>query len=151
MDSIDINILNSLLSNSRQSTTSISKEIAISNVATQQRISRLEEKGIILAHTTKINLAGVGYNTQAFIGIYLERARHYQEVISKLKEIPEVIEAHFTTGTYSIFAKIIAYNNQHLMEILNNQVQNIDGISRTETFISLDQGINKTIQLDTNR
>lgn len=147
IDDIDIKILNALLKNSRESTTAISKDLKISNVATQQRITKLQEQGVIEKFTAKLNYAQLNYKTISYLGIFLEKARDYKKVIAQLSQVPEVAEAHFTTGNYSIFAKIYTRDNQHLMEILNGQIQEIKGISRTETFISLHEGIHKEIML----
>jgi Lrp/AsnC family transcriptional regulator for asnA, asnC and gidA len=83
----------------------------------------------------------------AFVGIYLEKASSNPEVVRELKKIPEVLEAHYTTGNWSILTKIICQDNEHLMNLLNKKIQIIKGVSRTETFISLEQQIERQIQL----
>lgn len=148
MDSVDVKILNALLGNSRASTTAISKDLKISNVATQQRITKLQEQGVIERFTAKLNYAKLNYKTISYLGIFLEKAKDYKKVLAELEKVPQVAEAHFTTGNYSIFAKIYARDNQHLMEILNGQIQEIKGIARTETFISLHEGIHKEVLLE---
>lgn len=145
MDDIDVKIINSLMQNSRESTTGISKKLNISNVATQQRITKLQDSDVIKQYSAIINYKKLGYKTIAYLGIFLEKAKGYRSVLAQLNEVPEIAEAHFTTGNYSIFAKIYARDNDHLMEILNGQIQSIDGISRTETFISLHEGIHKNV------
>jgi len=147
IDAIDVKILNALLENSRTSTTQISKNLKISNVATQQRITKMEKAGIINSYTATLDYSKIEYKTIAYLGIFLEKAKNYKDVIKKLNLVPQIAEAHFTTGNYSIFAKIYAHDNEHLMNILSEQIQNIDGIARTETFISLQEGINKSIKL----
>lgn len=147
MNEIDVKILNSLLKNSRASTTAISKNLNISNVATQQRITKLQDQGVIERFTVKLDYAKLGYKTITYIGIFLEKAKDYKQVLRELRQIPQVTEAHFTTGNYSIFAKVYARDNQHLMQILNDSIQEIQGIARTETFISLHEGIHKECQL----
>ncbi len=147
LDDKDIKILNALLSNSRSSTTTISKELDLSNVATQQRISKLEKSGVLRSYTATVDYQMIGYKTIAYLGIFLDKAKDYPSVIEKLNQVPQIAEAHFTTGNYSIFAKIYARSNMHLMEILSEKIQNIDGVSRTETFISLQEGIHKPIFL----
>ena len=147
IDDKDIKIINSLLTNSRQSTKAIADPLSISNVATQQRIDKLEKQGIIKGYTAQIDYSLLGYNTIAYVGIFLEKAKHYPEVIKKLRKVEEIKEAYFTTGNYSIFTKIYAHDNQHLMRILSERVQNIDGIARTETFICLEEGVNKEVML----
>ena len=145
IDETDIKIINSLLANSRQSTKAIAEPLDISNVATQGRIDKLEKNGIINGYTATIDYRKLGYNTIAYVGIFLEKAKHYPKVIAKLNNVPQIKEAYFTTGNYSIFTKIYAKDNYHLMEILSQHVQNIDGIARTETFICLEEGINKEL------
>jgi Lrp/AsnC family transcriptional regulator for asnA, asnC and gidA len=147
LDEKDIKIINSLLKNSRSSTTTISKDLALSNVATQQRISKLEKNGTIKSYTATIDYEKVEYKTIAYLGIFLDKAKDYPDVIDQLNKVPQIAEAHFTTGNYSIFAKIYAKSNNHLMEILSKRIQNIDGVARTETFISLQEGINKPVYL----
>ncbi|TRX16365.1 transcriptional regulator, partial [Flavobacterium franklandianum] len=89
----------------------------------------------------------LGYNTMAFVGIYLDKAARNPEAVRDLKKIPEVLECHYTTGNWSILIKIICRDNEHLMQLLNTKIQAIEGVSRTETFISLDQQIERQIQL----
>ena len=67
--------------------------------------------------------------------------------VKKIEEIPEIIECHYTTGNWSVFIKVLCNDNEHLMELIKNKIQTINGISRTETFISLQQQIIRQIQL----
>lgn len=147
MDKLDIQIINSLLADSRKPLTELAKEIDLSNVAIQSRISKLEKKGIIVNYTSRIDYKKLDFSTVAFVGIFLEKAKFYRSVVDELNKINNITEAHFTTGNYSIFAKVYAKNNDHLMSILNTQVQNIKGIARTETFISLEEGVLKPLLL----
>ncbi len=152
MDNIDIKILNALQSNSRASITSIAGDLKISNVATQQRIQKMEKAGVIKGYGVELDMEKLGFKTTAYIGIFLERAKDYKDVLKKMNDISEVREIHFTTGNYSIFAKIQARDNKHLMNVLNEKIQSLDGISRTETFISLDGHVTKTpLVLDSNQ
>jgi len=143
MDTLDIQILNALSSNGRTSITQMAKGLDISNVAIQQRIDKMEESGIIQGYTSIMDIKAIGYRTTAYIGIFLEKAKDYQQVLAALNKVPQIVEAHFTTGNYSIFAKIHARDNMDLMDLLSEHIQSIDGIARTETFISLDEGIKK--------
>ena len=83
----------------------------------------------------------------AFIGIYLDKAIRNPEAVQQLKKIPEVIECHYTTGNWSILIKILCHDNEHLMTLLNHKIQTIEGVSRTETYISLNQQIKRQIQI----
>lgn len=83
----------------------------------------------------------------AFIGIYLDKAMRNPEAVKQLREIPEVLECHYSTGNWSILVKILCKDNEHLMNLLNHKIQTIEGVSRTETFISLNQQIDRQISI----
>ena len=83
----------------------------------------------------------------AFVGIFLDSSSKYKEAIKRLNDIDEVIESHYTTGNWSIFIKVLCKDNEHLMQVLNQDIQSITGVSRTETFISLDQQIDRHIKI----
>jgi Lrp/AsnC family transcriptional regulator for asnA, asnC and gidA len=87
----------------------------------------------------------VGFKTCAYIGVFLDHPGNFREVIKKFKEIPEIIECHYTTGNYSLFIKVYTRDNEHLRMILTDTIQNIPGIVRTETLISLEESINRQI------
>lgn len=72
----------------------------------------------------------------------------YRGVVADLEKIPEVVECHFTTGPYSMLIKVFARDNQHLMELLNDRIQHIKGVTETETLISLEQSMNRQIKLE---
>ncbi len=147
IDGLDKIILRELMSNSRKSINEISKKAGISGTAVHQRLKKLQESNLISSFQMVLNPKLLGYKTLAFIGIYLEQAIKNPEVVKKLKEIDEVIECYYTTGNWSIFIKIICKDNQHLMRLLNEKIQTINGISRTETLISLDQQISRQIKI----
>jgi len=148
IDGIDKIILKALVKNARISIMEISKLVGISGAAVHQRLKKLENSDLIKGSQININSEILGYKTMAFIGIYLDKAIiNNPEAVKNLKLIPEVIECHYTTGDWSIFIKILCKDNQHLMNILNNKIQAIDGVSRTETYISLEQQIDRQIEL----
>jgi Lrp/AsnC family transcriptional regulator for asnA, asnC and gidA len=119
----------------------------ISGAAVHQRLKKLEKAGVISGSQVILNPKILGFKTVAFIGIYLDKAMRNPEAVQQLKNIPEVIECHYTTGNWSIFAKLLCKDNEHLMELLNKKIQSVKGVSRTETFISLQQQLNRQITL----
>lgn len=147
LDGIDKIILKHLIHDARLPILTIAKEVGISGAAIHQRLRKLEQSGLLKGSKFVLDTKVLGYKTLAFIGIYLEKAGIYQEVLQNLQNIPEVIESHYTTGNYSIFIKILCRDNEHLMQVLNKKIQGIKGIARTETFISLDQQIDRQIEL----
>jgi Lrp/AsnC family transcriptional regulator for asnA, asnC and gidA len=83
----------------------------------------------------------------AFIGIFLDKAASNPEAVKQLRKVPEVLECHYTTGNWSILIKVLCKDNEHLMQVLNKDIQTIKGVSRTETFISLEQQIDRQIKI----
>jgi Lrp/AsnC family transcriptional regulator for asnA, asnC and gidA len=147
IDGIDKEILRDLMDDARKPILQIAHKIGISGAAIHQRLKKLEEAGVISGSKFIVNNKVLGYKTMAFIGVYLEKAANNLEAVKELKKIPEILECHYTTGNWSILIKIICRDNEHLMQLLNKKIQPIDGVSRTETFISLEQQIERQIEL----
>ena len=147
LDGIDKKILKMLMENSRIPILEIAKNIGISGAAIHQRLRKLESQNLIIGSSVIVNTKVLGFTTMAFIGIFLDKATSNKTVVNQLKEIPEILECHYTTGDWSVLAKLICKDNEDLMEILTKKIQTIQGVSRTETYISLEQQINRQISL----
>ena len=147
LDGIDKKILKMLMENSRRPILEIAKNIGISGAAIHQRLRKLEKQNLIIGSSIKVNTKILGYTTMAFIGIFLDRATNNKTVVNQLKEIKEILECHYTTGDWSVLAKLICKDNEDLMEILTKKIQTINGVARTETYISLEQQISRQINL----
>ena len=145
IDGIDKIIIKHLLEDARTPIQILANTSGISGAAVHQRLKKLEKAQVIKGSQVILNPKILGYKTVAFIGIYLDKAIRNPDAVTKLRGIPEVIECHYTTGNWSIFAKLICRDNEHLMELLNKKIQPVDGVSRTETFISLQEQINRQI------
>jgi Lrp/AsnC family transcriptional regulator, regulator for asnA, asnC and gidA len=147
IDGIDKEILRDLMTDARKPILQIANKIGISGAAIHQRLRKLEDAKVISGSRLIVNTKVLGYNTMAFVGVYLDKASSNSEAVKELKKIPEVLECHYTTGNWSILIKIICRDNEHLMNLLNKKIQPIGGVSRTETFISLEQQIERQIML----
>ena len=147
IDGIDKKILRYLMSDARTPILEIARNIGISGAAIHQRLRKLEKSGLLAGSKFVINPKSLGYTTTAYIGIYLDKAMSNPYAVRELKKIPEVLECHYTTGDWSILIKVLCRDNEHLMHLLNKKIQQIEGVSRTETFISLDQQIDRQIQI----
>ncbi len=147
IDGIDKIIIKRLVKDARTPVLSIAREVGISGAAIHQRLRKLEKSKLIDGYKMIINPKSLGYTTTAFVGIFLDSASLYSSAIKRLQDIPEVVESHYTTGNYAIFIKIMCKNNEDLMNLLNKNIQNIKGVSRTETFISLDQQVDRQITI----
>ena len=146
LDSVDKEIIYMLMDNAKTSLAHISKNVGISTTAVHQRIKKLEQAGIIENSVSFLNPKKVGYKVVSYIGVFLEQPSHYKDAIAALQQINEVVEAHYTTGNYTIFLKVLCMDNDHLMQILN-KIQKLKGVTRTETFISLEQSINRQLKV----
>lgn len=147
IDGIDKKILRYLMEDARKPILEIARNIGISGAAIHQRLRKLEKSGLIAGSKFVINPKVLGYTTMAYIGIFLDKAMSNPKAVKELEKIPEVLECHYTTGDWSILIKVLCKDNEHLMQVLNKKIQQIEGVSRTETFISLNQQIDRQISL----
>lgn len=145
IDELDKKILNILAKDARTSLSDIAKECDVSSAAIHQRFKKLEETKVILGSRLIVDPKLLGINTMAFVGVFFEKAGYYKKVLKQLEKIPQIVECSFTTGNYSLLLKICCKDNQHLMDVLSNSIQNIDGIARTETFICLENPIDRSV------
>jgi len=145
IDGIDKEILRNLMEDARTPILEIARKVGVSGAAIHQRLRKLEASGLIAGSKFIIAPKVMGYKTMAFVGVFLDKAVSNPKAVKQLKNIPEVIECHYTTGNWSIFIKVLCKDNEHLMKVLNKEIQAIEGISRTETFISLDQQIDRQV------
>lgn len=147
IDSLDKKILEIISQNARIPFKDVAAECGVSRAAIHQRVQRLIDMGVIVGSGYHINPKILGYNTCTYIGVNLERGAMYKNVVPELEKITEIIECHFTTGPYTMLIKLYATDNEHLMDLLNNKIQEIPGVVGTETLISLDQRIKREIPI----
>lgn len=145
IDQIDQKILSFLVKNARMPFLEIARECGVSGAAIHQRVKKMENLGIITGSRLLVKPKTLGLNVCAFVGIELSEPNMYSQVTESLRKIPEIVECHFVTGKHSLLVKLYCFNHDHLMQILLNTLQNIPGIAQTETFISLDQTIERQV------
>ena len=145
IDNLDRKILSIIINNARISSKDVAAECGVSRAAVHQRIQRMIDLGVISGSEYKVNPKDLGFHTTTYIGINLERSGLYRDVLPELQKIPEVVECHFLTGPYTMLIKLVARDNEHLMELLNNHIQMIKGVTSTDTLISLDHAIQRQV------
>ncbi len=145
IDDVDMKILSLLMENANMPYTEIGKRINLSGGTIHVRMAKMEEAGIVRGSQLVIDYTKLGWDISAFLGIYLDKSSLYEEVAKQLEEIPEVVSINYTTGIYSIFAKIYCRDTVHLREVLHDKIQKVQGIQRTETFISLEESLNRPV------
>jgi len=141
LDPLDYKILEILIKNANLPYTEIGQRLDVSGGTVHVRMKKMESLGIVKGAQLLIDYSKIGWDITAFLGIYLDKSSLYNDVARQLEEIPEVVNIHYTTGIYSIFAKIICRDTQHLREVLHDKIQKVNGIQRTETFISLEESL----------
>ncbi|MDE6011583.1 MAG: Lrp/AsnC ligand binding domain-containing protein [Prevotella sp.] len=145
IDNLDKKILSILSKNARIPFKDVAAECNVSRAAIHQRVQRLIEMGVITGSGFDVSPKSLGYHTCTYVGITLERGSMYKDVVKRLELIPEIVECHFTTGPYTMLVRLYARDNEQLMHLLNGQLQEIPGVTATETLISLEQSIKREI------
>lgn len=148
IDQTDLRILAQLMENGNLSYAEVGKAVFVSAGTVHVRIKKMEQMGIVKGAQLLVDPVRLGWGISAFLGIYLDKSSLYDDVVAQLALIPEVVNIHYTTGIYSIFAKIVCRDTQHLKEILHDKIQKVNGIQRTETIISLEETINRRLPLE---
>lgn len=147
IDKTDLKILEILIEDAKKPFTEVARRVFVSQGTVHVRMNKLTEAGIVEKTTLKVNYAKLGFDITAFIGIYLEKSALYEQVLAKLKQIPEITNIHYTTGNYSMFVKIHCRDTNHLKEVLHEKMQQVEGIERTETMISLEESLDRSMIL----
>ncbi len=147
IDDLDRDILMILQKDSRKPFQLIAKQLFVSGGTVHVRYNKLKEMGVIKGNKLKVNYEKIGFDIIAFIGINLHKAVDYMVVVEKIRKIPEVLEAHYTTGKYNIFIKIVATSTKGLQHFLIGQLHNIPQIQSTETLISLERPIYRDVPI----
>ena len=147
IDALDSSIINALVDDARISYAELGKRFKVSPATIHVRVEKMKRSGIITGHKLTVEPKKLGYGVCCFIGITLKSAGDYPEVLSKLEQIDEVVEAYYTTGAYSVFTKIYCHSIDELHWLLVDKIQSIEKIRATDTIISLQNPIHRAIKL----
>jgi Lrp/AsnC family transcriptional regulator, regulator for asnA, asnC and gidA len=148
IDKLDLEIINVMITDAEISYAELGKKLFVSAGTIHVRIKKLQEMSVIAGSTMKINTKLLGYDCTAFVGIFLEKSSLYDAVAQELKKIPEILRLNYITGNYSMFIEIVCKDITQLRRVLHDDLQKINGIERTETFISLEEGFNRTLVVE---
>ena len=147
LDELDYQILEILIKDSRTPYLEIARHCHVSGGTIHVRMNKMQEMGLIKGTRLILDMSKLGYDVCCFIGIYLNKASSYPDVLEQLREIKEIVELHYTTGAYSIFIKVMCKSITNLQDLLMNRLQVISGVQSTDTFITLSQPIDRNISL----
>jgi Lrp/AsnC family transcriptional regulator for asnA, asnC and gidA len=147
IDKLDKQIMEIISNNARIPFKDVASVCGVSRAAIHQRVQRLIEMNVIVGSGYHVNPKSLGYTTCTYVGIRLQKGSMYMQVVDRLREVPEIVECHYTTGPYTMLVKLYAKDNDQLMELLNKKIQGIEGVDSTETLISLEQSIKKEVPI----
>jgi Lrp/AsnC family transcriptional regulator for asnA, asnC and gidA len=148
IDELDRKILRIITTNARIPFKDVAEQCGVSRAAVHQRVQKMFDNGIITGSSYHVHPKSLGYQLCVYIGITMEKASMYNQVIAALEQIPEVVESHFTLGSFSMLIKLYARDDRDLMALLNSKIQMIPGVSKTETLTSLEQHIDRTLPIE---
>ena len=148
IDALDRKILKIITLNARIPFKDVAEQCGVSRAAIHQRVQKLFDTGVIVGSGYQVNPKMLGYNLCVYVGITLEKGSMYNDVVRALEQIPEVVESHFTRGSFSMLIKLYAHDDRDLMALLNSKIQMIPGVSKTETLTSLEQHIDRTLPIE---
>lgn len=146
LDELDRQILALLMEDAKRPYRELAEQLFVSGGTIHVRMKKLREAGVVKNETLVIDHTKLGYDITSFLGVYLQKSSMYDDVRQRFAAIPEIVSAHYTTGVYSVFIKVICRDTDHLRKVLA-AVQAINGVQRTETFISLEAAIDRPLQL----
>lgn len=149
IDELDKKILRLIADDARVAFLEVARECGVSGAAIHQRIQKLTNMGVLKGAVFVMDPEKIGYETCAFIGLNLKNPEDFDTVVERLKEIPEVVECHYTTGDYDLFIKIYALNNHHLLNIIHDKLQPL-GLARSESLISFHSAISRQLPIIDN-
>lgn len=147
LDDLDLQILEILIKDARTPYLEIARVCHVSGGTIHVRMKKMEDMGIIKGTKILLDMPKLGYDVCCFVGIYLDKSSSFSVAIDELSKINEIVELHYTTGDYSIFTKLVCKNIAHLQDLLLNSINVINGVQRTDTFISLSQPLDRNIKL----
>jgi len=147
IDALDKQILNMLINDAREPFTEIAKKLNVSGGTVHFRVKKLEDAGIINSSNINIDPTKIGYDIVAYLGIYMKNSHLDKDGIDRLKKVKEIVELQITTGKYTLLAKIICKDTKDLYTVLGEKIQSIEGVSRTETFICLEEIVSRPLEV----
>ena len=148
LDATDRKILRFLIKNARMPYLEIARECGISGAAIHQRIKKLEDMGVIMGSRLVVAPKSLGFDVCAFISIRVSDVKRQQDTVEQLRKIPEIVECHYITGSYNLMVKLYCVDNEHLRRTIFDHILQVQGVSSTQTYISLNESFQREIHVD---
>lgn len=139
IDPLDGKLIRSLADSPRAGVMEIARQLRVARGTVQARLDKLQRRGVITGFGPDIDVRGLGYTVLAFTTLEIAQGR-LLDVVEHLVDIPEVLEAHATTGQGDLHCRVVARSNDHLQVVIN-RILEVQGIDRATTVIALSEQI----------
>jgi DNA-binding Lrp family transcriptional regulator len=139
IDTLDARLISAMADTPRAGVMELARQLGVARGTVQARLDKLQRRGVVTGFGPDLALRALGYDVLAFTTLEISQGR-LQDVIDHLRNIPEVLEAHATTGPGDLHCRLVARTNEHLQQVIN-RVLEVNGIMRTTTQIALSEQI----------
>ena len=148
IDNLDRQILTRLMADATRPYTDIAQELIVSHGTVHVRMKKMREMGIVTGSHLAVDTWKLGFDITAFVGVHLDKGSRYHDIVALMRDIPEIVELYATTGAYGMLIKIVCRDSRHLLHVLRERIQLIEGVGRTETFILMEESIQRAVALE---
>jgi DNA-binding Lrp family transcriptional regulator len=139
IDQLDARLIMALATTPRAGVMELARQLSVARGTVQARLDKLQSRGVITGFEPDLDLETLGYSVLAFVTLEIAQGR-LDDVVAHLANLPEVIEAHTTSGPSDVLLRVVAQSNSHLQEVLH-RILEVSGIERTATHIALTEQI----------
>ena len=139
IDGLDGRLIRAMAAAPRAGMLELARRLGVARGTAQARLDKLLQRGVVTGFGPDIDLRALGYDVQAFTTLEIAQGR-LRDVVEHLRDIPEVLEAHATSGPGDLHCRVAARTNAHLQDVIN-RILEVQGITRTSTVIALSEQI----------
>ncbi|MFC6785458.1 Lrp/AsnC family transcriptional regulator [Halobaculum halobium] len=136
LDDTDREILRILQEDARTPFSEVARRIDMSSATVHDRVSRMEEAGVLTGYRAEVDPKALGYGVSAFVGLRV-RQGHEEEALETLRAVEGVREVHLTTGEYDVMMRVYAESTDDLRDLMFGQIATMDGFDRSQTMVIL--------------
>lgn len=144
LDLKDRQILEMLQVDAKTSQAEIARRVGLSPASVNERIHKLEQKGVIRKYVALLDDRKAGNDITAFIEVFIEHPRHEDAFVRLTRELAEVQECHYVTGEFSCLLKVKVPDRASLRELVLDRINALEGVRQTKTMIVLETAKEET-------
>lgn len=137
VDDLDLALLRALARDARLSQRALAREVEVSPPAVADRLARLERSGAIRGYRVEVDWSALGYPVVVYLAITAGPGMDLSDIIEAIRALPEAQEMSVVTGGLDLLVRFRVRDHAHLRELLLSEIFQINGVQRTETFLSL--------------